>query len=209
MCWVLFPYENPASPPPAGLSALLPARRASAAARHRMGDPELARVTTVQLATTDNAFKPVELPLPLTHAGLLDAARKKFKAASKQSRLFDATSGAEIVSTDAVVQLATGANVMVSGKAGWKGAERLRAEWAATERAAAAAAAAAAEARAAADAAAVSAAVVPVAAGDTAARAHLGRAFAEHEATRAPGTRVESQVESQVEAPPRRCSYSS
>ena len=153
-----------------------------------MGDPEPARVTTVQLATTDNAFKPVELPLPLTHAGLLDAARKKFKAASKQSRLFDATSGAEIVSTDAVVQLATGANVMVSGKAGWKGAERLRAEWAATERAAAAAAAAAAEARAAADAAAVSAAVVPVAAGDTAARAHLERAFAEHEATRAPGT---------------------
>ena len=143
-----------------------------------MGDPRPARVTTVQLATTDNAFfKPVELPLPLTHAGLLDAARKKFKAASKQSRLFDATSGAEIVGTDAVVQLATGANVMVSGKAGWKGAERLRAEWAATERAAAAAAAA--EARAAADA----AAVVPVAAGDTA----LERASAEHEATRDPG----------------------
>ena len=152
-----------------------PARRP----RHsrRMGDPEPARVTTVQLATTDNAFfKPVELPLPLTHAGLLDAARKKFKAASKQSRLFDATSGAEIVGTDAVVQLATGANVMVSGKAGWKGAERLRAEWAATERAAAAAAA---EARTAADA----AAIVPVAAGDTA----LERASAEHEATRAPG----------------------
>ena len=159
-------------------------------AHPEMGDPEPTRaagsgnlpgVTTVQLATTDNAFfKPVELPLPLTHAGLLDAARKKFKAASKQSRLFDATSGAEIVGTDAVVQLATGANVMVSGKAGWKGAERLRAEWAATERAAAAAA----EARTAADA----AAVVPVAAGDTAARAHLERASAEHEATRTPGT---------------------
>ena len=39
------------------------------------------------------------------------------------------------------MQLATGAKVMVSGKAGWRGAERLRAEWAATERAAVEAAA--------------------------------------------------------------------
>ena len=133
---------------------------------------------TVQLATTDNAFfKPVELPLPLTHTGLLDAARKKFKAASKQSRLFDATSGAEI-RADAVVKLAPGANVMVSGKAGWKGAERLRAAWAATE----CVAAAAAEALAAADA----AAIVPED-GERAAQPQLERASAEHEATRSPG----------------------
>ena len=131
---------------------------------------------TVQLATTDNAFfKPVELPLPLTHAGLLDAARKKFKAASKQSRLFDARSGAEI-RADAVVKLAPGANVMVSGKAGWKGAERLRAAWEL-------AAAAAAEALAAADA----AAIVPAADGERAAQPQLERASAEHEATRSPG----------------------
>ena len=118
---------------------------------------------TVQLATTDNAvFKPVELPLPLTHTGLLDAARKKFKAASKQSRLFDARSGAEI-RADAVVKLAPGANVMVSGKAGWKGAERLRAAWEL-------AAAAAAEAD-----------------GERAAQPQLERASAEHEATRSPG----------------------
>ena len=134
---------------------------------------------TVQLATTDNAFfKPVELPLPLTHTGLLDAARKKFKAASKQSRLFDARSGAEI-RADAVVKLAPGANVMVSGKAGWKGAERLRAARAATERVAAAAA----EALAAADA----AAIVPAADGERAAQPQLERASAEHEATRSPG----------------------
>ena len=133
---------------------------------------------TVQLATTDNAFfKPVELPLPLTHTGLLDAARKKFKAASKQSRLFDATSGVEI-RADAVVKLAPGANVMVSGKAGWKGAERLRAARAATERVAAAAA----EALAAADA----AAIVPED-GERAAQPQLERASAEHEATRSPG----------------------
>ena len=133
---------------------------------------------TVQLATTDNAFfKPVELPLPLTHTGLLDAARKKFKAASKQSRLFDATSGVEI-RADAVVKLAPGANVMVSGKAGWKGAERLRAAWAATE----CVAAAAAEALAAADA----AAIVPED-GERAAQPQLERASAEHEATRSPG----------------------
>ena len=131
---------------------------------------------TVQLATTDNAFfKPVELPLPLTHTGLLDAARKKFKAASKQSRLFDARSGAEI-RADAVVKLAPGANVMVSGKAGWKGAERLRAAWEL-------AAAAAAEALAAADA----AAIVPAADGERAAQPQLERASAEHEATRSPG----------------------
>ena len=130
---------------------------------------------TVQLATTDNAFfKPVELPLPLTHAGLLDAARKKFKAASKQSRLFDARSGAEI-RADAVVKLAPGANVMVSGKAGWKGAERLRAAWEL--------AAVAAEALAAADA----AAIVPAADGERAAQPQLERASAEHEATRSPG----------------------
>ena len=130
---------------------------------------------TVQLATTDNAvFKPVELPLPLTHTGLLDAARKKFKAASKQSRLFDARSGAEI-RADAVVKLAPGANVMVSGKAGWKGAERLRAAWEL-------AAAAAAEALAAADA----AAIVPED-GERAAQPQLERASAEHEATRSPG----------------------
>ena len=90
--------------------------------------------TTVQLPMTDNAFfKPVEVPLPLTHAGLLDASRKKFKAASKQSRLFDGVGGEEIKAGAVDVQLVTGAKVMVSGKAGWKGAARLRAVAAAAE----------------------------------------------------------------------------
>lgn len=85
--------------------------------------------TLIQLATTDNAFfKPLEVPLPLTHAAILDVARKKFKTVTKQSRLFDGVSGEEIAAGAANVELAAGAKVMVSGTKGWKGAERLRAE---------------------------------------------------------------------------------
>ena len=85
--------------------------------------------TLVQLATTDNAFfKPLEVPLPLTHAAILDVARKKFKTVTKQSRLFDGVSGEEIAAGAADVELAAGAKIMVSGKVGWKGADRLRAE---------------------------------------------------------------------------------
>lgn len=88
--------------------------------------------TLVEIATTDNAFfKPLECPLPLTHASLLDAARKKFKNVNKQSRLFDGVSGEELRADGAEVELALGAKIVVSGKAGWKGAERLRAESAA------------------------------------------------------------------------------
>ena len=83
----------------------------------------------IQYATTDNAFfKPLEVPLPLTHAAMIDVARKKFKTVSKQSRLFDGVSGEEILAGAVDVELAAGAKVMVSGKAGWKGSERLRAE---------------------------------------------------------------------------------
>ena len=83
----------------------------------------------VQVALCDNACvtKPAEVPLPLTHAVLLDAARRKFKTVSKQSRLFDGVSGSEIEVGCTNVQLASGAKVVCSGKAGWKGAERLRA----------------------------------------------------------------------------------
>ena len=87
--------------------------------------------TRVEIATTDNAFfKLLEVPLPLTHRSLLDAAQKKFRSVTKQSRLFDGISGEELVA-DAVVELARGAKIMVSGKSGWKGAEWLRAERAA------------------------------------------------------------------------------
>ena len=90
--------------------------------------------TLVEIATTDNAFfKPLEVPLPLTHGTLLDAARKKFKHVSKQSRLYDAISGDEVKANGAEVELAPGAKIIVSGKAGWKGAEHLRAERAARE----------------------------------------------------------------------------
>ena len=84
----------------------------------------------VQIATTENAFfKPQEVSLPLTHACLLDAAKKKFKNVTKKSRLFDGICGSEIRADMAgEVKLAPGAKVMVSGKAGWRGAERLRAE---------------------------------------------------------------------------------
>ena len=82
----------------------------------------------VQIAVGDNAgaTKLVELPLPLTHANLLDAARKKFKSVTKQSRLFDGVSGAEIEVGCEEVTLMSGAKVICSRKAGWKGAERLR-----------------------------------------------------------------------------------
>ena len=85
--------------------------------------------TRVEIATTDNAFfKLLEVPWPLTHRSLIDAAQKKFKNVTKQSRMFDGISGEELLAADAAVELAPGAKIMVSGKAGWKGAERLRAE---------------------------------------------------------------------------------
>ena len=84
----------------------------------------------VEFATTDNAFyKLCEVPLPLTHAALLDVARKKFKNVTKQSRLFDGVNGQELRPDALEVKLAVGAKVMVSGKTGWRGAERLRAEY--------------------------------------------------------------------------------
>lgn len=87
----------------------------------------MSSTTYVQFATTDNAFfKRLEVPLPLTHEALLDVARKKFKSVTKQSRLYDGASGEEITAGAVDVELATGAKVMVSAKAGWKGAERLR-----------------------------------------------------------------------------------
>ena len=81
----------------------------------------------VQLAVCDrpDATKPVELPLPITHLALLDAARKKFKSVSKQSRFFDGVSGIEIEVGCADVELA-GSKVVCSSKAGWRGADRLR-----------------------------------------------------------------------------------
>lgn len=86
--------------------------------------------TLVQIALCDNAAasKPVEVPLPLTHAALLELARKKYKGVTKQSRLFDGVSGAEIISGAIDVELAAGGKIVCSGKAGWKGAERLRIE---------------------------------------------------------------------------------
>ena len=84
----------------------------------------------VQFATTDNAFfKPLEVPLPLKYSALLDAARKKFKNVTKQSKLYDGVSGSELRADAAEVELAAGAKIMVSGKAGWKGAERLHTEY--------------------------------------------------------------------------------
>jgi hypothetical protein len=82
----------------------------------------------VQFALCDNASvtKPVEVPLPLTHATLIAVASKKFKAVTRQSRLFDGVSGEEILPSDHAVELETGDKVVCSGKAGWKGAERLR-----------------------------------------------------------------------------------
>lgn len=88
-----------------------------------------AQTALVQFATVDNAFfKPLEIPLPLTHENLLDAARTKFKNVSKASRLYDGTSGSEL-ELAGEVELAAGAKVMVSSKAGWKGSERLRSEY--------------------------------------------------------------------------------
>ena len=82
----------------------------------------------VQLAMCDkpDSMKPVELSLPLTHLNLLEAVRKKYKAATRQSRLFDGVSGAEIEEGCTDVELAS-SKVVVSGKTGWKGADRLRA----------------------------------------------------------------------------------
>lgn len=79
----------------------------------------------VQLATSDllSETRPVELPVPLTRKVLLDAASKKFKGVSKSSRVFDGVSGVEL--QDGPVQLSAGVAV-VSGKGGWRGADRLR-----------------------------------------------------------------------------------
>ena len=86
----------------------------------------------IQFATTDNAFfKPLEVPLPLTHAALLDVAKKKFKSVTNQSRLFDGVNGEEVSAGAVGVELAAGAKIVVSGKAGWKGSQRLRAAFAA------------------------------------------------------------------------------
>ena len=85
----------------------------------------------VQIALCDNASatKPVEVPQPLTHKTLLAAACNKFKTVTRQSRIFDGVSGEEILAGDdgAKVEL-TAAKVVCSGKAGWKGADRLRAQ---------------------------------------------------------------------------------
>ena len=74
----------------------------------------MAACALVQIAVCDNtvATKPVELPLPLTHANLLDAARKKFKSVTRQSRLFDGVSGTEIEAGCSDVTLASGAKVV-------------------------------------------------------------------------------------------------
>lgn len=64
---------------------------------------------------------PVEVQLPLTVKNILIAASKKFKAVTKQGRVYHSITGAELSDAMPLPDL-TGASIVLSGKGGWKGA---------------------------------------------------------------------------------------
>ena len=79
----------------------------------------------VQLATSDQPAlaKPARMQLPITRQSLLEAARRKYRNVSKHSRVYDGVSGEELVDDEAALRPTL---VVLSGRAGWGGAECLQ-----------------------------------------------------------------------------------
>jgi len=96
------------------------------------GSPILFAMSLVQMVTVDRVGRetvPVEVQDPLSAQSLLAAAAKKFRIVNKQSRVYHGVTGLELRGELQWSELQE-AFVVLSGKAGWRGAERLQSRFA-------------------------------------------------------------------------------